>query len=223
MWPIFHYGYEEIDHSDYVKRLSYSEKVVCHKEYYDQDMREFLEGKTLPMRELLHFWRERKTESVWIGKRRYVIKTGVKKGFFTNLMKIGLGVQIWNNAHRAKRLGIPTLKPIAFWEKRGLTYSESLVLYLWEGTSGEKAFKERTSFLPEVDKLLVKLSCHSIIQRSFRLKNMVILGDDTPQLIDIDDMHQYPKYSFVFHKRLQREMENYRKNCDCLRSSFTSP
>lgn len=210
-WHIFHYDYANLDNPEYIKKLSYGEKVVCHRAYYDQAMQDFLEGKTKPKRELLHWWKRRTTESIWIGDRHYVIKTGIKKGFFPNLLKIGLGVEIWNNAHLAKELGIPTLQPIAFWEKRCPNYSESIVLYPWEGTSGDKVYQEREDILPAVEKLLVALEENSVIQRSFRLKNLVILSDNTPQLIDIDDMHRYPKYSFIFHKRLKREIQNYGK------------
>lgn len=219
MWSSFHYGYEGIDSADYVKTLSYSEKIVCHKDYYDQAMREFLGGNGGGEKTLLNLRSSRRTESVWIGEKRYVIKTGTKKGFFANLLTMGLGVEIWNNAYRARELGIPTLKPIAFCEKRTPVYSESVILYLWEGVCGNKAIKERSDFLPFVDTLLDILQKTSVLQVDFRLKNIVVLSDNTLQLIDIDAMHQYPKYSFIFHKRLTHEIKSYHKSrnrlCPC--------
>jgi len=206
---IYRYDYREIDNSDYIRNLSFKEKVFCHRDYHTEELIGFIKGQRKFKTTLLHKREGKITEKVTINGCDFVIKTETTKGFLKNLFMMNRCVCIWNNGHFAKEKGILALKPIALVEKRGVFQSKSSILYLLEGIDGEKEAAKRVDFFDQIEDVVRQMKEQRIIHQDFRLKNLVVLPDNSIQLIDIDKIHQYPKYSYVYHKRLAREIHKF--------------
>jgi hypothetical protein len=140
----------------------------------------------------------------WQGKR-VVVKSVEFRGWFPNLLRMGMGVNIWNNAYFAKARGVPVLTPIALVEKRSWNKTKTFVVYPYEGEVCKNEIKES----PKIFVLKKALNEGLLIHDDFRFKNIVMLDDGTLQLIDIDKIHYYPKNSPVFKARMRHEFRKF--------------
>lgn len=210
-WPLFHYTYAAIDRPDYVKKISYKEKLLCKQEYDTPAMRGFLQSEYSPPRGLMSVHEGHITERVEIDGKAFIVKTTETRGFLQNLLSMNIGVKIWNNAHFAKERGLPTLTPVALLEKRSLHNSQGIVVYLMEGSILKDAMDQRGDLTPAINTIVQKMADLHIIHAEFRPLNALYLEDGRVQLVDIDGLHSYPKYSYLFKKRLSIEVERFNK------------
>lgn len=211
---VFHYDYAEINNPLYIKELTAHEKFFCHKDHYNPELITYLKQSSQEGK-ILHARGTKITEKIHIHGQDYICKHETCEGILKNLLVMNRCVYIWNNGHFAKKIGLSALKPVALIEKRSLRATQSSVLYLLEGIDGEIEANRRVDFFPEIENLVYRMIDLRMMHQDFRLKNLVVLPDNTIVLIDIDKIHQYPKYSYVFHKRLAREIKKFNtKNRD---------
>ena len=195
------------------KDSSWALKILCHEEYATPEFFEFLHHiEESNLKKTLHNHRGKLTEKFLFGETPFVVKSTERKGVFANLISMGTGVTVWNNAHWAVEKGIPVLKPVALVEKRLWNKTKSFVVYLYEGKQCETEFKENEEFFPKVFELTKLLQEKKVIHHDFRLRNIVLLDDGSLQFIDIDKLHYYQKKSHVFNQRLKREVKKFNLN-----------
>ncbi len=208
-----HYEYVGLFDKNYQKKLSWNQKIICNKEYANASMFEFLHNvETYKNKKTLHDHRGKLTEKISLEKSQFVVKSTERKGFFRNLFAHGMGVNVWNNAHWAKDIGVPVMKPVALVEKREWNKTKTFVVYVFEGKVCENEFKQREDFFPKVQELKELLNEKHVIHHDFRLRNIVLLDDGTLQFIDIDKLHWYKTSSHVFKHRLKREVHKFNLN-----------
>ncbi len=210
---IVQYEYEGLFDTQYRKELSWEKKIFCLEEYADEEMLnglrniEQIKGK----KELSN--RDGKiTEEFFFLGRHLIVKSAEVKGFVSNLVCMGLGVDIWNNAYWMKKKGIPVVKPMALVEKRCWNRTKSFVVYLYEGDVCEKEMQKRDDFFPKIQELEGLLYRNNVIHNDFRLRNIVVLEDRAIQFIDIDKAHIFPRNSVVFRKRMERDVRKFNIN-----------
>ena len=204
MFVTAHYEYVGLFDPSLRKEVSWKEKIFCKNEYADEEVVSFLHNLDEPRerRVLWQHW-ERMGEIAELKGKKVIIKTTYLNGFFPNLFRMSTGVNIWNNAHYAKADGIPVLKPVALIEKRCLTQSKSSIVYLYEG---ELCDSSRLEQVRELYNLLVQ---KNVTHHDFYLRNIVVLEDGSLQLIDIDKIHWYPAYSYVFKLKARQEESRF--------------
>lgn len=213
MFIAVNYEYVGLADPNYHKEVSWKEKIVCVKEYATPEVMEFLHCvEESQDKKVIWHHRGKLTEEATVANKHFVVKSAELCGFFKNIFYMSMGVNVWNNAHWAKDLGIPVLKPVAFIEKRTLSKTKSFIVYVYEGKVCEKELKRRGDFFSKVQELETLLCQKGVIHHDFRLRNMVILEDDTVQFIDIDKLHWYPHRSYVFHERMKREVRKFNTN-----------
>jgi len=213
LFLVCQYDYLGIGDSHYRKELSWGEKIVCLDRYATDEMMSALRNiEELPIERVLNIREAGVTKEGYILGEHCVIKSGEKKGCLMPLFFMGLGVDIWNNAQWMKKKGIQALKPIALIEKRRWNHAISFVVYLYEGDMCEKELKRQDSFFGKIQEMEKKLCQERVIHHDLRLRNMVVLEDGRVQFIDIDKVHWYPKGSYVFHQRMQREVRKFNDN-----------
>ncbi len=195
------------------KEASWSTKILCKEEYATPNFLEFLKDiEDSNIKKTLHNHRGKLTEKFVIDEIPFVVKSTERTGVFANLISMGTGITVWNNAHWAIKRGIPVMKPVALVEKREWNKTKSFVVYLYEGKQCETEFKENEEFFPKVYELTKLLEKNQVIHHDFRLRNIVLLDDGTLQFIDIDKLHYYQKNSHVFKQRLKREVKKFNLN-----------
>ncbi len=207
------YEYVGLFDHDYQKELSWRQKIICDKAYANSSMLDFLHNvETDKNKKVLHDHRGKLTEKISFDNHHFVVKSTVKKGFIRNLFAHGVGVNVWNNAHWAKKIGIPVMQPIALVEKREWDKTKTFIVYLFEGKVCENEFKHSEEFFPKVQELKELLNEKRVIHHDFRLRNIVLLDDGSLQFIDIDKLHWYKTSSHVFKHRLKREVDKFNLN-----------
>ncbi len=200
------YEYAKLFDDQYKKELSWGEKIFCLKEYASVEMMEGLHKIEEIRGKLGASHRNgRVTEEVFFLGNHFIIKSGEVKGFVSNLMQMGLGTTIWNNADWMKEKGIPVLKPIALVEKRGWNRTKSFVIYLYEGG----LCKGNCSKISELKQVLLE-KC--VIHGDLLYRNIVVLEDGSVQCIDIDNAQVYPRNSIVFRWRMERDFCKLKKS-----------
>ncbi len=206
MFVIAHYDYFGIGDSSYVNELTWKKKIFCAKEYANGKLMQFCRDIDLPRNSQIAWkhW-ERTGEIIEFAGKKMVVKTIELKGFAANLFRLGTGVQIWNNAHHAKADGIAVLKPVALIEERAWNQTRTSIIYLYEG---EVCTKENVAKIEILQKFLFQ---KRVAHHDFYLRNIVELEDGTLQLIDIDKMHWYPKYSYLFILKMRDENRKFQK------------
>ncbi len=208
----FHYEYTGLFDSAYQKKISWGLKNICSKEYATFQVNDFLENIEDYEKRTIWIHRNKLTEDAHVGGYHFIVKSEEKKGFFSNLFSMGMAVNIWNNAHWARDIGVPVLKPVALVEKRKWNSVHTFIVYLYEGKDCEKEFANDQSFFGEVEVLQKLLMTKQVIHHDFRLRNILLLEDQSLQLIDIDKIHRYPRNSYVFRERMKREVRKFNAN-----------
>lgn len=209
MYVCTHYEYAGLNDSNYKKELSWGKKIICKSEYAADEVMDFLQ--TLEKKEngnILWKQDERFVEEDFLAGRKVIIKTIESSGFFSNLFQMGAVVNIWNNAHHAKSDGIPVLKPVALVEKRSLKGTNASIIYLYEGIVADQ-----TKLSGVLDLQMLLFQKH-ITHHDFHLRNIVILEDGAVQLIDLDKMHWYPRYSYLFSYKMKKEKRRFSRDLD---------
>jgi hypothetical protein len=208
-----HYEYVGLFDQKYQKELSWGHKIFCLDEYATKDVLAFLHDiEESKYKKVLWDHRGKLTEEAEFLGNHFIVKSAEKEGFFRNIFSMGMAVNVWNNAHWAKKMSLPVLKPVALVEKRSLSQTKTFIVYLFEGEVCEKAIKVSEEFFPKVQELKMLLGEKHVIHHDFRLRNMVLLEDGTLQFIDIDKLHWYPCNSHVFKQRLKREVSKFNLN-----------
>ena len=210
-----HYNYDLLFDSDCYKELSFNHKIICKSKYLTKDVLDFLhdvDGSSF--KKVLWDHRGKLTEEAKFGNHHFIVKSAEKKGFLRNLLCMGMGVNVWNNANWALKRDIPVLKPVAMIEKRKWNFTKTYIVYEYEGRVCEKELNVRPEFFPKVEGMKKLLQEKNVIHHDFRLRNMVVLDDGSLQFIDIDKFHHYPNKSLVFKARLKREVYKFNLNMD---------
>mgnify|MGYP002132237809 CR=1 FL=1 len=211
LFMIVHYEYAGICEEGYQKELSWKEKILCVNEFANREMMEFLrEIEKSDLKTTVCQYPDRKVEVVNIQGISCVVKSMETRGLFLNFFRMGAGVNIWNSALNARKMGVPVLKPVAVVEKRRLNVVKTFVVYLREGEVCETV--EKTAHLLEkVERLREDLRKKQITHHDFHLRNIVVLEDGSLQLIDIDKLHWYPKRSYLYLKKLEVEERRFKR------------
>lgn len=205
------YDYFPLYEKDYLCKGSRSHKIFCKKEFATPEMFDILEHYEDIYLHVLQCHRGITTRDFTINGQKFVIKSAHQRGFLKHLLFMSRAVNICNNGIWANNEGIKTLKPVALIENRGWLNSGSAVVYLFEGIPLGELLVQRPELFPKVDRLIQDLIDKSIIHHDFHIYNFVVLEDNSVQLIDIDKLHQYPFSSYIFHKRLSREIRKFNK------------
>lgn len=194
------YGYRGIEKDEDIHEWSFGRKLVCSKEAYPM-MLEALEGKE----QILAAGRRRRTSTVRVGEREWVVKRHLQQGFLKGVFKMGAGVTMWNNLHWAKEKGVPVIEPIGFFEKRSLGAVETVIVYPYEGEVVRKGIEGEKELVNKVDEVVDSLKKAKVIHADLRPRNMVYTKEGKIRLIDVDLMHYYPCRSCVYKVRMQKE------------------
>jgi hypothetical protein len=194
------YGYVGINDPEVVKKLSRAEKIFCKKEYATEEMMQFLSEMEAKNREILWANFERVGSQVFLDGHHFIVKSIELKGYLPNLLRMNGATHVWNVAHYVKAKGVPVLKPIALVEKRAFSETRGWVVYLFEGKICNKSID-----FTKIKELRDLLQKKKIAHHDLFLRNIVTLDDGSLQLIDIDKMHIYPGYSYVFRKKCEIE------------------
>ncbi len=212
LFAVFHYEYVGLNDLEVWKEVSWEKKIFCKNEFATSEMIAFLKNIEEGNGDHLAGNRKRQVEIRVVNSKRLVVKSMEFPGFISNIFRMGLGVNVWNNADFATKLGIPVLKPIAFVEKRRWNQSKTYSVYLFEGKACDQEIKKTSDWFLKIQELKNNLYKHSVIHDDLRIKNMVLLDDGTVQLIDIDKIHRYPKKSIIFRARMDREVRKFNQN-----------
>jgi hypothetical protein len=208
-----HYNYDLLFDSTCYKELTYGDKIICKSKFANNEVLNFLHDvDDSKCKKVLWDHRGKLTEEAKFGDHHFIVKSAEKKGFLRNLFCMGMGVNVWNNANWASKIGLPVLKPVAMIEKRKWNFTKTYIVYEYEGRVCEKELKVRPEFFPKVEDMRKLLNEKNAIHHDFRLRNMVVLEDGTLQFIDIDKLHVYPNKSIVFKSRLKREVYKFNLN-----------
>ncbi len=204
-FAMMNYTYEALFDPGCEKEVCWKEKIFCKKEYASQEVMQFLRDIEAREKCFISKNQNRLVEEVFWQGKRVVVKSVEFRGWFPNLLRMGMGVNIWNNASFAKARGVPVLTPIALVEKRWWNKTKTFVVYPYEGEVCKNEIKES----PKILVLKEALNQAKLIHDDFRFKNIVMLEDGTLQLIDIDKIHYYPKNSPVFKARMRHEFRKF--------------
>lgn len=200
LFAVFQFTYD-FPQEEYVANLSYKRKEICIKGDFSPEMAAFLSSGQCENREILHQTKSRLTEKVIIKDDIYIVKTDHRKGFFRNLLKLSLGVRVWNNALWLKKMDIPSLTPVAVIEKRSWNFSESSIVYKCRGVD----LANNKEILTNSSALIAHLY-HSLVEKNvmhpdFQPRNVIREGDEGVFIIDIDCIAHYPPYSLIYQSR----------------------
>jgi hypothetical protein len=213
IYAIMHYEYASFFDQKCYKELSYHQKLFCDETYATEDflhkIKNFESAENI---KALVNGPKRKVEVLESNGKQFVVKTKKFNGFFSNIFRMGMGVNIWNNAKKAKSMGISVLEPIALTENRTLFSTTTRIFYLHQGVECEKQLDHAREWFDCISEARKKLEKSLCIHDDFRLKNMVVLEDKSILLIDIDKIHWYPNHSYVFHVRTKREVRKFNQN-----------
>ena len=212
LFAAFHYEYVGLHDFDIWKEVSWQEKIFCKNEFATNEMLAFLKNIEEGYGDHLAANRKREVASRVIDSKRIVVKSMEFPGFISNICRMGLGVNVWNNADYATKLGIPVLKTIGFVEKRHWNSSKTYSVYLFEGKACDQEINHSCDWFPKIQELKNKLFKQALIHDDFRIKNMVLLESGAIQLIDIDKIHYYPRNSVIFRARMDREVRKFNQN-----------
>ena len=212
MYAMVHYDYLGIFDPECVKELSWKEKIFCQKSFANVDVMRVLHHIEDEEMKLISKNRKRNVDEMFFGDQRVIIKSMEFPGFFSNLFRMGMGVNVWNNAKRAQLAGIPVLKPIALVEKREWNKTKTFIVYLFEGKVCEQEIHQTDGWFSEIQEMKDQMENHLLIHDDLRMKNMVLLDNGTIQLIDIDKIHFYPSNSLIFRARMEREVRKFNQN-----------
>ena len=120
------YDYDALFEEECEKELSWGKKIFCLKEYANDSMMRVLHELEEPQnKKALQIHPKRITERGEIGGKTFVVKRGQLNGCMHNILVMGLGVNIWNNANWMDQKKIPVLRPIALVEKRKWNKTET--------------------------------------------------------------------------------------------------
>ncbi len=212
LFAVMHYDYSGLSDSDCRKELSWKEKIFCQNAFATDEVMAFLHNVEDQVKSSISHNRKPSVEETFFGNARVVIKSMEFPGFFSNLFRMGMGVNVWNNARMANQMGIPVLKPIAFVEKRSWNKTTTFVAYLFEGNVCVNEIKKSEEWFCKIEDLIDRLNKKCLVHDDLRMKNMVLLENGTIQLIDIDKIHYYPKNSPIFQARMYREIRKFNQN-----------
>ncbi len=212
LFAVLHYDYVGLFDSDCKNELSWEEKIFCKNEYASEGVMTFLRNIEGGEKKNISRNRKRSVDQVFFGDKKVIIKSMEFPGFFSNIFRMGMGVNIWNNAHFASACKVPVLKPIALVEKRYWNKTKTFVAYLLEGKVCDKEIKNSDDWFFKIQDLANRLNRKCLIHDDFRIKNMVLLDNGSIQLIDIDKIHYYPRNSPIFRARLKREIRKFNQN-----------
>lgn len=211
---IYHYDYKKIGEKGFSFQGSKNHKILVDETYATPKMVEFLEKIDQVQKRLIWARRGSVTEELYVDGIHVVVKTHTIHGVLTNLLFMSRGVGIWNNAQMAREKNIPVMKPIAFVEWRTPTSCKSSIVYLYEGKVCEEEFRAGRPIIHKVEEMCDYLLKNRIVHHDFRLRNMVIYEDDHISFIDIDKIHWYPNNSYVFRRRMKREVNKFNQNIE---------
>ena len=214
LFLIGQYDYAGLFSENYRKELSWKEKIFCAERYTTEPMMKILHNvENQEERETLQAAKGISTEKFSVSGETFVIKYSEYRGFIKNLLRMGLGVNIWNNAHWAKEKGIPVLKPVALIEKREWNKTKSFVIYLYEGKSCRRELAWYKEWLPKIQEAEQLLYRKGVVHHDFHIGNVLILEDGSLQFIDIDRLSWMPRglFSYVLCERRKCAVSRFNK------------
>jgi hypothetical protein len=212
LYAVSHYDYQALYDENCKKEVSWHQKIFCLKEFANEEVMSFLQSIEEREKNTICLKRKRSVEESFFGNEKVVVKSMEFKGFFANLFRMGMGVNVWNNAELAKKINVAVLKPIALVEKRAWNKSKTFIVYKFEGKACEEEIKNSDSWFAKIQALEKLLTKKCLVHDDFRIKNIVLLDDGSLQLIDIDKLHLYPSKSVVFRARMRREVRKFNQN-----------
>ncbi|MBS0586066.1 MAG: hypothetical protein JSR76_07210 [Verrucomicrobia bacterium] len=201
-------GSEEIAYS-----FTREYRFLCQKDSYSPEWEEIL--STLPKklesegRILQKHPYSRTTYLLTIGGKPYVVKASHKKPKLYCLLFPSRYSRIaWNNAKLSRKLGLPAFTPTALVEfGQGLQVTSYLIYPFLGTTLVERPSSEE--WLYKLQETIDKQKELHLIHPDFRPTNVVLLEDGSIQYIDIDEMHRYSAYSYLFLARLKKEIKRF--------------
>jgi len=202
----FQYNYLGLDDKSYYKELSFSEKLVCLESDFSKEMEKLLKEDDPNEIWVFSLRKNMKTYWVEVNGEQYVVKKHMQRGFLKNIFQMGKGVSIWNNLEWASKKGVSVVTPVAFYEKRRKSCVETKVLYRFEEKRSDDS--ENKNVFSKTNSPTNELRKAHVVHADLRRRNIVYSnGQDQLKLIDVELMHYYPRWSYVCHKRLNKEEE----------------
>jgi hypothetical protein len=206
-------GYAGLGTDSMVHRFRKGSRIFCLREAYSPKFEEVLlnlqshlerEGRLLQRHP-----HSRATYLLEIEGKEYVVKESFKKPrIYCLLFPSRYSRLAWNNAEFASSLGFEVFHPVALVEFGECLSFSSYILYPFVGTTlaENKCVKD---WLLKLEEAILQQKRLRLIHPDFRPTNVVLLEGGAIQYIDIDEMHRYPPYSYLFHARFKKEIRRF--------------
>lgn len=196
----------------------WSHRFICNTEFledfspYSNDFEPLAKNSISILRNL-------KTRTVFlisVRDKKYVLKRYNVCGLFNFFqrapLRSSLAYRSWHYGRELLKLGVATPQPVALFEKRmGPIWTTNYVIT--EYIQGTRLLDE-LEYSPPSDKTLkvlkkvksdlLTLKQSRMIHSDYGFRNLLI-DDDVPYLIDLDDLHRYQSVNSFFLKRFNRK------------------
>ncbi len=212
MFSFVRYNYAHFSDENYFKEATYSSKIICDKKYLTKSMKDSLNNMEETLINHLSWKDNERTGGILeIDGVKVVVKKISVDGFFSNMFRMPAPIYVWNMVDELTKKGFHVLKPIAIVEKRSLFKATGYIVYKFEGTVLTKNLVVQKGLKEKIHSFHESLLKAKITHHDFHLRNIVMLEDNTLQLIDLDKTHWYPKYSLFFQKKANVEKRRLKK------------
>jgi hypothetical protein len=223
--------YAGLGEKGFLYRSSKGFRFLCREEAYSKELEDtlihlekILEERGRLLQEHPH---SRKTYYLEIEGISYIVKKSCKLPFLESLFYGSRYTKpAWNNADRMEKMGLKTCHPIALIEfGKALRYT-SYLLYPRVGITLEKKKNSIDMWATNLIEIVKKQKKLGILHSDFHCCNVLELDDGSIQYIDIDDLHTYQPYSYIynvrFYKELNRFVRDFQGNEESLKTRIQS-
>jgi len=120
--------------------------------------------------------------------------------------------QSWENGQMLADLGLPVIRPLAFFEelKLGIPQRSLLIMPFQPGTPIDE-YPQLTQIQPILRKVFMKMAQHQITHGDLKATNIIIDEKAQPHFIDIDASQAHSKKS-SYRKARKKDEELFLKN-----------
>jgi tRNA A-37 threonylcarbamoyl transferase component Bud32 len=208
----------------FVCHKSWNSHMVCDRNFYYGEMKKLIADldSAIDANRLLKDGNSSTVALAKVNNKLLVVKRYNIKNFIHALKRCARNTRAWSswrNAHRLESLGIPTPKPIAFFEKRCGPF-RSTSYYISEYIDGTDLYRLITSdkskeisievLSKRFGKILKSLADAYMSHGDFKATNFIVT-EDRLFIIDIEGMKEY-RLKWRFKKALKRDCERFMRN-----------
>ena len=210
----WNFNYAGLGEERFVYKFTKESRLLCKKDLYSQEFeRVLLDLKnhlTLNGRVLQYYPGLRTTYLLELDGISYIVKKSSKRPLLESLFyPCRYSRNAWNNAERACQQSFKTYEPIALIEfGRHLRFTSYLV-YPLEGVVLEEKKGDLEGWIELFKRALKQQKNLKILHPDFHCKNLVQLKDGSIRYIDIDDLHWYGPFSYLYHVRFSKELKRF--------------